>query len=921
MDVLDPAWRQLRLARYAGLVACATGGLVGTAALIGWALDLPVLYSSPWDDAVTTPWTAIGFLLLTASVAVDVLLAASVDVDVLNPGRSTAATAAACAAAGGALVVGAVSLVEYATGWSSGAEPIFFGESLAGLDFTNPGRPSVQTATTLALLGTATVFVLLSPRRTAPVVFAVATGLALPALGLIGHLFNLESLFDSRAFGSPGMSLPTGVMGISAAGALFTTELGPPLVGLANERGAGSHIVRVLLPAAFFVPLVLAASAHATQAGSEAGAAVASIVAALAIAVLTTIVWRTATSASVVDAQQRELVEQIPAPSFIVTDGTIAFANRAAATTWGATAASDLSGRSDVDVLGISLDAIGAAEHAAGLDEHPELIDIEASTVTVDGGDLVIELTPQAIVWDRESSLLVVARDVTARNAAHRTLTQANERLATDLEEREEWLRIYGGVVESSPDSVIATDLDGALIAWNGAAERVAAAVGRGPLRAGTHIAAISSDPERVAALLGAVVRGEPFADVLVNAPTPGGGVRHLSLSVSPVRGADGTVVAVAWVSRDITERYEADERFRTVVEAVSGAVVLVDGHGAIHLVNAEAEKMFDYTRDELIGRPVEMLVPESARRAHVVHREEFAATSRTRPMGSGLATFGRRADGSEFPVDVGLSPTVQDGERMVVAMITDISERVAAREALERHAAALGRAHDELAQFAYVASHDLQEPLRMVIAYTGMIEERYGDSFDERGRRYFDHVLSGAHRMQALIGDLLEYTRLEAQRAQHGRVDTDDVVRRVLSRHDETIRAHGAIVTVDALPSVLGQADEIERVFTQLLDNALKFRGEDAPRVHIGAVPTDGAYEFTVADNGIGIDVADPDRIFHMFQRLHARGDYEGTGVGLALVKRIVERHGGTVWYESRRGEGTTFRFTLPVSSAESRT
>jgi len=372
---------------------------------------------------------------------------------------------------------------------------------------------------------------------------------------------------------------------------------------------------------------------------------------------------------------------------------------------------------------------------------------------------------------------------------------------------------------------------------------------------------------------------------------------------------------------RLLAQAEAAEARFRGLVESAPDAIVTVDHAGQIVLVNSQVETLFGYTRDELLGQPVEMLVPQRFHVQHVGDRERYTAAPRTRPMGAGLALAARRKDGHELPVEISLSPLQTHGELWITAIIRDVTERRRAEDELRRTAerlaqqtAELERSNAELQQFAYVASHDLQEPLRMVASYTQLLARRYGDKLDADALEFIDYAVDGARRMQALINDLLAYSRVGTRGMELAPTDCNAVVDQVVADLGAAIEDEQAVVTHDDLPIVDGDTLQLSQLFQNLIGNAIKFHGERAPRVAVTVERRDRDWLFAVRDNGIGIDPEYADRIFVIFQRLHSRAEYAGTGIGLAICKKIVERHGGRIWMESAPGEGTTFYFTLPA-------
>ncbi len=243
-----------------------------------------------------------------------------------------------------------------------------------------------------------------------------------------------------------------------------------------------------------------------------------------------------------------------------------------------------------------------------------------------------------------------------------------------------------------------------------------------------------------------------------------------------------------------------------------------------------------------------------------------------------------------------------------------EIEERNRTEEALKKYAIELGRSNAELQQFAYVASHDLQEPLRMVASFTQLLAERYQGKLGADADEFIGYAVDGARRMQVLVNDLLAYSRVSTRAKEFVAVDCERVLQTVLANLEKTLQETRGQVTHDLLPTVQGDETQLWQVLQNLVGNALKFHGSEPPRVHVSAQQISGEWRFSVRDNGIGIDPQQADRIFLLFQRLHTRAEYPGTGMGLAISKKIVERHGGRIWVESEPGKGSTFYFSLPI-------
>lgn len=367
----------------------------------------------------------------------------------------------------------------------------------------------------------------------------------------------------------------------------------------------------------------------------------------------------------------------------------------------------------------------------------------------------------------------------------------------------------------------------------------------------------------------------------------------------------------------DVTEDKAKEEQFRLVVESAPCGMLMVNSEGRITLINAQIETLFGYSRNELIGCPVELLIPARFRNGHPEMRKTFDHAPSFRSMGVGRDLFGLRKDRTEFPVEVGLNPIQTEDDVFVLATVVDITERKHAEQQLELQAAELSRSNHELEQFAYVASHDLQEPLRMVSSYCGLLARRYKGKIDQDADEFIQFAVDGATRMKDLIDDLLMYSRVGRREKPLVMVDTDKVMQSALANLEVVVNETEASIVSEALPRVMADPIQLTQVFQNLISNALKFRGNRRPVIRVSArhsneqqVPPQ--WIFSIQDNGIGFEPQFQERVFVIFQRLHTRAEYEGNGIGLAITKKIIERHGGTIWVESTPGTGTTFFFTL---------
>jgi PAS domain S-box-containing protein len=401
-------------------------------------------------------------------------------------------------------------------------------------------------------------------------------------------------------------------------------------------------------------------------------------------------------------------------------------------------------------------------------------------------------------------------------------------------------------------------------------------------------------------------------------------------------------VAALVDLFRDKVRARRQAELLRLLIEGTGDhAIFMLDPQGRVVTWNAAAERITGYAAGEIIGEHFSRFyLPEAVARgwpAEELRRAE--AEGRFEDEGWRV-----RRDGSRFWANVLIAPLRDTAGRLVgfstvtrdlterrraeeevrnhrdrlaranEVLHAEIAERGRAEERLRRTAAELARSNRDLEQFAYVASHDLQEPVRMVSLYVQLLQRRYQGRLDDRADQYIGRAVEGARHMQTLINDLLAYARVGTRAREPVPVDCEAVFDRAVAHLAEAVRESGAEVTRAALPTVRGDATQLVQVFQNLIGNAVKFRADRPPRVRVEAAPDGPCWRFSVRDNGIGIDRRYHDRLFVIFQRLHGREQYPGTGVGLAICKRIVERHGGRIWLESEPGQGTTFYFTLPT-------
>jgi len=386
--------------------------------------------------------------------------------------------------------------------------------------------------------------------------------------------------------------------------------------------------------------------------------------------------------------------------------------------------------------------------------------------------------------------------------------------------------------------------------------------------------------------------------------------------------------ISVIWASvwfvnnykTSLEEIQKSEKRISALFEAATEGIIISDLDGKIVMVNKMTEELFGYPRKELKGQKIELLVPKRFKTKHQHRRQQYYDNPEPRPMGQGLDLHGLKKDGEKFPVEISLNYFETDEGKFVISYVVDISQRkitenklLLAHKELKQKAIELKQSNEELEQFAYVASHDLQEPLRMVASYTQLLARRYKDKLDEDANDFIDYAVDGAERMQQLLNDLLQFSRVGTRAKPFKRVETKKAVDDALKNLEKFIDENEAEINIESeLPKLSGDQLQLTQLFQNLIHNAIKFRGKAQPKVWINASDQKKYWEFRISDNGIGIDPKYQKRIFVIFQRLYNRDAYDGSGIGLAICKKIVERHGGKIWMDSTPGEGTTFYFTI---------
>jgi PAS domain S-box-containing protein len=519
------------------------------------------------------------------------------------------------------------------------------------------------------------------------------------------------------------------------------------------------------------------------------------------------------------------------------------------------------------------------------------------------------------------AEILVTAaiRDISGRKEAEEHLARIEERrrLGDDaLRESEERYRMLLDGIKNY--AIFMMDTQGRVLSWNAGAERIKGYTSDQIIG---HNFSCFFPPEDIE-------RGRP-EEVLRIAAASGryeakgmrvrkDGSRFLaSVTFTALRDTAGNLRGFSEFSHDLSESKESGAKYRALLEAAPDAMVVVNQAGEIVLVNVQAENQFGYSRHQLVGQQVKDIIPEGFAERLIADGTRSAAEALAQQIGTGIELSGRRKDGSKFPIEIMLSPLESTEGILVTAAIRDVTERNRSEEHLVKTVGELKRSNEELQQFAYVSSHDLQEPLRMVASYTQLLAKRYKGRLDSDADEFIAFAVDGCNRMQGLIQDLLAYSRAGTNGKAFCEVSAEDALRGALTNLRITIEQSGAVVSHDSLPAIETDETQLTQVFQNLVGNAIKYRSAEVPRVRVSATKNgDNEWIFSVRDNGLGIAPQYFERIFVIFQRLHGRDEFEGTGIGLAICKKVLERLGGRIWVESQPGTGSTFYFALPGKS-----
>jgi PAS domain S-box-containing protein len=917
--------RRFRLA--SALIATAVIALA-LVALTGWYLAIPSIAAGrPGLDTMKAN-TAVALMALGVAILAG-------RASELAPWRTWVLRAAL----GLAAFFAVTTLVEHVTGWDLWIDQLLVADPYSA---ANPGRMALTAAVGILLMVGAAWW------AERPGGYDIAQGCVAGAalvatFDAVGFVFGLQHSVVPGTFG---------VMAVPTAGALLLLCLGflfaRPEHGVMEavvDIGPGGLLIRQLLPVVVLLPLFIAwVSWYGVRAMTYTPEFAITLVVTLSIGALSLAMLVGSTilrgfeekrmAAEMrriqTEARLQRAVDESPVPIVIHDHETILNMSRA----WSA-----LSGYA-LDETPTIAEWIRKAHEDQPTTATRYFRQIGEASDTVAGGEFEIRTrTGETRVWEFSSTPLeppsasgrlfvTTAVDITARQKAERDLRRINEELeqriadrtteltkANDSQRRQsDQLREQALLLDLVRDGILVRDLYGTIVYWSAGAVDMYGFGKEEALGRVSHQLLGTEYPIPLAEIEAEVQKTGAWEGETIQTTKSGKRVRVES-RWTLTRTERGSPEGFLEVNRDITARKHAEDslrdselRFRAVSESAIEGILSLEPSGIIRYWNPGAERLFGLSASEAVGLPVAHVIPDEA-------IAKYMAPDADRGIGTRLETRGRRKDAGEIPLEVSLSSWVTtQGVRSYTVIVRDIADRKRAERALEAKNEELARSNQELEQFAYVASHDLQEPLRMVSNYTQLLARRYRDKLDGDANEFIDFAVDGAKRMQELIHDLLQYARVGTRGKEFKPMPAARIVADALVNLTSAVEEAGAELVIDPLPTVSCDATQIAQVFQNLIANAVKFRRPGhRPVVRISATRADNGWSFAVQDNGIGIDRKYFDRIFQMFQRLHTRSEYSGTGIGLSLCKKIVERHGGRIRVESEPGRGTTFAFTIP--------
>ncbi len=889
--------------------------LLGGLCLFGWAFDIVLFRSMIPGYAAMKPNTAMSFIL--AGVALWLLKSEQTGIYARRIARLCSIII---------ITVAVLTFGEYVLKTDLGIDHVLFQDaSPSPPDRAHPGRMSQITAASFLGLGLA-LFIFDSAGYWL-VSFALCVIVHLISIiALAGYLYDAQALYAIGPFDT--ISLPTAISFALISTAALSARPQRGFMGIIASATPGGIMVRHILPLVLTAPIILG---WLRLAGENTGlyntAFGISMHVVSLIVIFTFVVLRSGHNLMVLDEQRMQ------AKRILVThekrfraliennDDIITLANAEGKRVYASPAVTRILGYPIEEYVGRpSIDFVHAddrkrfSEFFDKLAQHPEKsISLryrhrhkDGSWRWVDGvgKNMIAEPGVQAIIENfRDVTERMQAEEKLQRNEAHLLASQRIARLGS-------WeLQL------TNQDSINSNPLY-----WSDEVFRIFG-YEPGEIEVSNENFFRSVYPDDRAAVQAAVARAietrsQYNADHRII--LPGGTVRIVHEQSEIIFDEKtGRALKMIGTVQDITDRKvaenalrESEERFGAFMNHSPVLTWIKDDRFRYIFVNTAFEKTFNTSIERISGKTDFDILPEATAKEIRAHDMQVVATGRPTQMVENVSTP-RGADHQLLVYKFVFR--AKDGRMLIGSIGSDIIKMKQTEEALAHHVKELARSNAELQQFAYVASHDLQEPLRMVSSYLQLLERRYKGKLDTDADEFIAYAVDGARRMKGLIEDLLAYSRVGADDRRLGSTSSESALKRAIENLQFSANENALRLTHDPLPALKADGSQLVQLFQNLIGNAIKFKSENPPEIHVGAEKKNGECVFSVSDNGIGIEPKYVDRIFDIFKRLHNRNVYPGNGIGLAICKKIVERHGGRIWAESQHGKGATFYFTIP--------
>ncbi len=877
---------------------------IGFIVLIGWAFNIPLI-KSPGSDFSTIK-SNVGLVFLLIGFSLWLLQTKRVNTD----NRRIAQILAFFV-----VLIGFLTIVEYLFNFNIGIDQMLFKEASGALNTSSPNRMAFSAALNTFLAGTTVLLIDTKIYRDyrPGQILAIVGGL-ISLLALLGYIYGVSGLYYIPQY--TGIAIYAALSFILVFSAIIFARPDIGIMSTINSESLAGLLSRRLLPLIIFIPIILGViwryGVNIGLYGNPFGYA---LLVFSIIILLSIILWTTVNSIKKIENERNKVREDLRF-SNLYNRSLIEASVDPLVTIDPKGKITDVNNSTEI-VTGFSREKLIGTDFSDYFTEPNKaregyqqvfqkgMVRDYALEIKHKNGSITPVLYNASVYKDDSDNVIGVfasARDISERKKSEQEI----QRLAN--------------VVESSDDAIITKSLKGDILSWNKGAEKTYGYSANEVL--GKNISLLEP-PE----LKGEI---EKYTDKIKEKKRishyetmrlkKNGELINVSVTLSPVFDTSGKFVAVSAIARDITENKNAAKKLelankynRSLLESSLDPLVTIGPDGKITDVNHSTETVTGYNRDDLIGTDFSdyFTDPNKAREGY---QQVFQ-----KGMVRDYALEIKHKNGSITPVLYNASVYKDDSDNVigVFASARDISELKKAEDLLKDKLGELERSNAELEQFAYVSSHDLQEPLRMIASYLQLLERKYKGKLDDKADKYINFSVDGATRMQNLIDDLLAFSRVTTQAKELKPTDLEQIYNEVLSNLEVTINENKAIITHEPLPVVLADKTQISQVFQNLISNAIKFQSVDKPKINISVEKEEDQWLIGVEDNGIGINPKHSDRIFEVFKRLHKKKDYPGTGIGLAICKKIIERHGGRIWVESELGKGSIFYFTLPQYGA----